>query len=78
MAAPDGALARLDAAVCQAQAEVRLAPYPFPDAADNHRSAARWWDADRGAVRPALMVDKVGAILGGLLLQVLRAEAVGI
>jgi len=71
-------LAHPDAAVCQEQAVVRLAPYPFPDAADIRRGAASWWDADHGAVRPALMVDTAGAILEGILLQVRRALGAGI
>lgn len=67
-----------DAAVCREQAEAHLAPYPFPDAADNHRSAACWWDADHDAVRPAVMVYKADAILGGHLLRVLQAVGAGI
>ncbi len=68
-------MAHPDAAVCQEQEEAHLALSPCPDAADSRRNVAHSWDADHDAVRPAVTMDKVDAILGDL--PALRAVDAG-
>jgi hypothetical protein len=55
-------LARPDVLVFPLVAELHpfLRP-PFLDAADNHRDAGCWWDADRGAA-PLVCLDMAGAL----------------